>query len=98
MSVVPPGVNGTIKCTGRNGYTCAVAICEVPESTAVLATNRKNLRRGSVMAMPRELELLPTHIIDHIEGQPECPLLAQSGHPRRAALCRPDHFRSAGSS
>jgi len=30
------------------------------------------------MAMAREPELLPTHTIDHIEGQPECLLMAQS--------------------
>jgi hypothetical protein len=45
-------------------------ICEMPESTEVLATNRKKLRRGSVMVMPSELGLLPRHTIDHIEQRP----------------------------
>jgi hypothetical protein len=48
----------------------------MPESTLVQAINCRNLRRGSGMAMAGELELLPTHTIDHIEGQPECLLLA----------------------
>src|SRR6516165_12122052 len=75
MSVVPPGVNGTIKWIGRVGYTCALAICERPESTLILAANRRNLRRGRLMAMPRELR----HAINHIEQRLECLLLAQSG-------------------
>ena len=31
------------------------------------------------MAMPRELELLPRHSINHIEQRPECLLVARSG-------------------
>jgi hypothetical protein len=76
MSVVPPGVNGTIKWIARVGYTCALAISEMPESTVVLATNCRNLRRGRVIATPRNLG----HAINNIELRPECPLLAQSGH------------------
>src|SRR5215469_17809211 len=87
MSVVPPGVNGTTKWIGRVGYTCALAICAVLESMAVPATARRNLRRGSVMPMPREIEIVSRRSFDHIEQRLECLLGAQSEHPSRAHQC-----------
>jgi GAF domain-containing protein len=45
------------------------------------------------MVMPRELEHLPRHSINHIQQSVECPLLTQSGHRRRrfaAAQLQPE--------
>src|ERR1700757_5112267 len=50
----------------------------MPESTAVLAINRRNLRRGSVMATPSELEPFPKRSINHIKLRSECPLMKRA--------------------
>jgi hypothetical protein len=56
-------------------------------ATSTTVAKFRNLRRGSFMVMPRELEHLPRHSINHIQQPPECPLLAQSGHHAAEFQC-----------
>src|SRR5262245_36309481 len=65
MSIWPPGGNGTIMRTGRDGKVCSHAIRDTAGSAAAPAARCRNCRRGSFIFEP------PSQFtsLDHLVGE-----------------------------
>src|SRR5215471_20047195 len=91
-SVPPPAGNGTIIVIGRDGYVCAVAICDTTDSTAALAARRGNcLRWGTFTTiLPRSREG-PRMLPDRAKG---CQRKAPNGRGTSSSPARRMRDRS----
>src|SRR4051812_31341020 len=58
MSVDPPGVNGTMMRTGRDGYPCALPMRKVDDSTIAPTARRRNWRREGFIPFPPQRAML----------------------------------------